>query len=57
MIAVSAATDGPVAGSAARALSATVVGAVLLTGPRQRPPLDHLGAARACADALEPLLA
>jgi DNA-binding IclR family transcriptional regulator len=34
-----------------------LVGAVVLTGPRQRPPLDHLVAARGCAAALEPLLA
>lgn len=40
-----------------RGADGTLVGAVLLTGPRRRPPLDHLGAARACADALEPLLA
>ncbi|PWJ52867.1 transcriptional regulator [Quadrisphaera granulorum] len=40
-----------------RSGDAALVGAVVLTGPRQRPPLDHLDAARRCAAALEPLLA
>jgi len=40
-----------------RGADGALVGAVLLTGPRQRPPLEHLPAARGCAAALEPLLA
>lgn len=40
-----------------RGADGALVGAVLLTGPRQRPPVDHLDAARGCARSLEPLLA